>query len=90
MERIRDPRRAALRRALDGMEEPALSALLARMEDGRARLLLRLRHAEKLSWPELRAEAERRGLWYSERQLMRLYAAALEQAGRLLEADDAH
>lgn len=60
--------------------------LLERLPDERLRMLLLLRHGFGLSWPAIRIAAARRGLYYSERHLYRLYAQALSQAGTLLEA----
>lgn len=64
----------------------ALLELLDRLPDERLRLLLLLRHGFGLSWPAIRSAAERRGLYYCERHLFRLYAQALAQAAALLEA----
>ena len=64
----------------------ALLELMDRIPDERLRTLLLLRHGFGLSWPAIRSAAARRGLYYSERHLYRLYAQALSQAGALLEA----
>lgn len=64
-----------------------LIELLDRLPDDRCRTLLLLRHGLGLSWPVIRDAAERRGLFYSERHLYRLYAQALSQAEALLEAE---
>ena len=64
----------------------ALLELMDRLPDERLRTLLLLRHGFGLSWPAIRTAGERRGLYYSERHLYRLYAQALSQAGALLEA----
>lgn len=77
---------SAVPRRLDalGRTDPAaLLALLDRLPDGCGRTLLLLRHGLGLSWPAIRAAAERRGLFYSERHLFRLYARALAQAEAL-------
>lgn len=63
-----------------------LLELLDRMPDERLRTLLLLRHGFGLSWPAIRAAAERRGLYYCERHLFRLYAQALAEAGALMGA----
>lgn len=64
----------------------AFLALLDRLPDERLRLLLLLRHGFGLSWPAIRAAGERRGLYYCERHLFRLYAQALSLAAALAEA----
>lgn len=63
-----------------------LLELMDRIPDERLRTLLLLRHGFGLSWPAIRIAGERRGLYYSERHLFRLYAQALSQMGALLEA----
>ncbi len=82
-------RRGALPQRLSQLAQAdagELLALLDRMPDERLRTLLLLRHGFGLSWPAIRTAGERRGLYYSERHLYRLYAQALSQAGALLEA----
>ncbi|MGX8692162.1 MAG: hypothetical protein ACSW8E_00200 [Clostridia bacterium] len=64
----------------------AFLTLLDELPDERLRLLLLLRHGFGLSWPAICLAAERRGLYYCERHLYRLYAQALVAAGTLLEA----
>lgn len=64
----------------------ALLRLLDRVPDERLRMLLLLRHGFGLSWPAIREATERRGLFYSERHVFRLYARALSQVSALLEA----
>ncbi len=74
----KDHRRAELAQKLDILAVfGLLPALLKLLPDERQRTLLLLRHGRGLSWPELRAEAARRGLYYSERQLYRIYEQAL-------------
>lgn len=57
---------------------------LEKLPDERQQALILLRHGLGLSWPALRGEAEKLGLYYCERQLFRIYAQAL----RALEAAD--
>lgn len=81
--------RSALPRRLEVMarsDAAGMLELLERLPDERMRTLLLLRHGFGLSWPAIRSAAARRGLYYSERHLYRLYAQALSQAGALLEA----
>lgn len=81
--------RSALPRRLEAMarsDAAGMLELLERLPDERMRTLLLLRHGFGLSWPAIRSAAARRGLYYSERHLYRLYAQALSQAGALLEA----
>ena len=68
--------------------QKALGETLNRIPDERLRTLLLYRHELGLSWPAIREDAERNGLYYSERQLYRLYAQALALAAGLLEAAD--
>lgn len=64
----------------------AFLALLDGLADERLRLLLLLRHGFGLSWPAIRRAGERRGLYYCERHLYRLYAQALALAEAQPEA----
>lgn len=75
------PRRLDALAAAGGLE-----ALLARLPEERHRALLQLRHGRGLSWPAIRAVGHP-ALYFSERQLYRLYAQALAAAERLLEAE---
>lgn len=81
--------RSALPQRLSRLARTDAGVLLELMDqipDERLRTLLLLRHGFSLSWPAIRVAAERRGLYYSERHLFRLYGQALAQAGALLEA----
>ena len=82
-------RRMELERKLDELTALGLlPALLNLLPDEKQRLLLHLRHRLGLSWPALRKEAEGCGLYYSERQLFRIYAQALAGFEALTEATD--
>lgn len=82
-------RRMELERKLDELTALGLlPALLTLLPDEKQRLLLHLRHRLDLSWPALRKEAARRGLYYSDRQFYRIYAQALGSVAVLLEAAD--
>ena len=83
--RTKNGTRRALPMRLDALAAAGkLPALLEALPDERHRKLLFLRHALGLSWPAIRNSGCE--LYYSERQLYRLYAQALAQAGALLEA----
>lgn len=53
------------------------------------RMILRLRYLEYLSWSAVRQAMEKAGVWYSERQIMRLHDKALEAAAALWDAEQA-
>jgi hypothetical protein len=80
---------SAVPRLLDRLAETdaaALLELLDRLPDERMYTLLLLRHGFAMSWPAIRSAAERRGMYYCERHLFRLYARALAETAALLEA----
>lgn len=74
--------------ALRRSDAAALLELLDRLPDERLRALLLLRHGLGLTWPAIKIAVQRRGLYYSERTLYRMYAQALAQAAALLEMAD--
>lgn len=53
------------------------------------RMILRLRYLEYLNWAGVRRAMEKAGVWYSERQILRLHGKALEAAAALWEAERA-
>ena len=53
---------------------------LDQIQPQRLRMVLRLRHVRGLSWNALRREVQRYGLYYSDRQLRRVYQKALDAA----------
>lgn len=56
-----------------------LPVLTARLEDERLRTVLQLRHGLALSWQNVFLEGQQAGLYFSERQMYRLYARALAE-----------
>jgi hypothetical protein len=82
-------RRMELEHKLDALAALGLlPALLKLLPDEKQRTLLQLRHGLGLSWPVLRKEAARLGLFYSDRQLFRFYAQALGSFAELTETAD--
>ena len=77
-----------LQQRLDELaEHRLLQELLDRIPDARLRILLFFRHELGLSWPAIWEAAPRHRMYYSERQIYRLYAQALKLAAELLEAN---
>lgn len=63
--------------------EQAVDVFLDDIDDFRYRTLLKLRYVDQLSWPQVLAEFEEIGIFYSDRQLYRLHAKALDAAKAL-------
>ena len=76
----------ALHKRLDALAaEGKLDDLIIRLPDERHKMLIFLRHGKGLKWASVCGVAATNGLFYSQRQMLRLYAAALKQIESLLE-----
>ena len=73
---------AAMEREQERLRE--IGAFIDRVEGADVlRIILRLRYLEYLNWAAVQRAMERVGLWYSERQILRLHEKALEAAAAL-------
>lgn len=60
-----------------------VTAFIERVDGGVLRMVLRLRYLELLPWLQVQKAMNKAGVWYSERQVMRLHARALAAAADL-------
>lgn len=86
-EQIRQTRRRwAQARQEAARREQEISALIGAVPSPLFRSVLQLRYCEGRRWEAIWELLPRLGLYYSQRQLYRIHARALEEAGRLYDA----
>lgn len=60
-----------------------MERFISSLENGTHRILLRLKYADALSWPQVQQQMQESGIYYSERQLYRIHGDALQAARKL-------
>lgn len=63
--------------------EVEVERFLSKIEDPNQRVILRMRYADCMRWPEVQEKLQEDGVYYSERQIFRLHGEALQTARKL-------
>lgn len=61
-------------------QELAVEQFVASLDNDLHRIILRLKYIDLLHWPQVQAKMEERGIYYTERHILRLHGDALQAA----------